>query len=467
MNKENLKKLTLVFLFLMPFSDYIYFFSKITTLIKIIIILIIFLLTIYLYKDSRKNLKKLLIYYSLAIIYLFFNYLHSKNFISYDPNNFNYNFFNETLTIIKLMMPITLIYSLYYQKFNKKDSLFIIKSWVLIIGLTIIITNIFKISLGSYSDATINYNIFEWHKGLYYIYSSSRGLFKYANQEALIMLVLLILEIYETIKTNKKNIIYILILMFAMLMLGTRVSSIGGLLILISCFIIYFIFVLFKKEKYNSNIFYLLIPIFIWLFILPISPYSNRNVELNKPPVINNISPNDNTNKEKKELSKTEYIDSYHNDEKLPKVFYTKYYSYEYDSDFWYDFVKNTPDKNINYRYIEEKIIERVEEVNNNYLDVFLGISNSRIQNIVNIEKDYVEQYYAFGIIGLIILLFIYPLMFILSLIKFIKDRNYDNFILSLTMFLWLVVPYLTGNIINSLTTIIPFAFFASLVLKK
>ena len=123
-----------------------------------------------------------------------------------------------------------------------------------------------------------------------------------------------------------------------------------------------------------------------------------------------------------------------------------------------YDFVQNTPNNKLNYRYIETSIIKRVMQIDNRKTDYLFGISNTRIQHIVNIERDFVEQFYAFGIIGSIILLFIYPLSLFLLIKNYLKKRSYFNLLLIINCLIFIFVSYLTGNILNSITTTIPYA---------
>ncbi len=479
--KKYLKYFTLLFLCLSPVFDTTFFYSRITSLIRVIIILLILFLTLILYKDARKSLKYLIPYYLLCIIFLIIDFIHSKNFISLFPGNFNYSFFSEALTVLKLMMPISLIYSLYYQKLNKKDYLLVFNIWTILICLSVIITNLFKISLSSYDqNNVIKYNILQWSKNKYYIFTASKGFFNYANQEALILILLLIINIYNFIKDKKYYLINIFLCLFTCLILGTRVSSMGGLLVFTFVFISYFIFVLLKKEKYQKHVLILLVPITIWTIIIPISPYSNRQIKIKthnklikKIAIIDSNEEKIVIKKEKiKEISdeikiKQKFIDEYVDQGLLPAFFYKQVYSYNYDVDFWYKFVRKCENKNINYRLIEISIIKRVKMINNNFLDHLFGISNSRIQNIVNIERDFILHYYAFGIIGSIILLVMYPLLLIKLLINFLKQFSFDSFIKLALISIFIFCAYLTGNVINSMTTIIAFGTIGGYSLLK
>ena len=471
-NIENLKKIlkiaTIIFLSTSPIFDCIFFHSRITTLIRILIILIILITTIFLYQDSRKKVIWLILYYFICIIYLIINYYHNQNFISLFPNNFNYNFVSELFTILKLIMLVTLIFSLYYQKFNKKDYILIFKIWTLIITLSIIITNIFKISYSSYGEFLIKYNIFEWNKNIYYVNSASRAYFVYANQVALTLIILLIIFSYIFIKDNIKAIIYIFLISISMLMLGTRVSSLGGLLVFIFILISYIFFVIIKKEKFNKKSLLLIFIIIMWIAILPISPYQNRNIELNyyqnnEESYLNESNIDDNSINNN--LTKQEYIELNANPNLIPDFFYKVYYSYEYDPDFWINFINNTEESKINYRYMEKSIIKRIIQINNNKYDILFGISNTRVQNVVNLEQDFLVQYYAFGIIGMIILLIVYPLILLYTLFKLFKEFNFNNFINILLIVIFIFCSYLTGNILNSMSMIIVFSVLSSYVL--
>lgn len=467
--KESiLNNITLVFLFLIPIFSTTYFHSSYVTLFEVIVIFGLFIATLIIVKVSRKNFKYIFLYYVVCLIYLLISYLRADSFNSLVPGNFNYSVFDEALTILKLVMPITFIYSLYYQRISWKKYLLVLKVWVILISGSIIITNIFKISLSSYSDAVITKNIFEWNINNYYQETASKGLFMYANQEAVVMLMLLLVFVYDFIYKDKRSIFYIFLLAISMLMLGTRVSSVGGLLTLICAYLFYCFYFLYKKEKFDKKTLFIVIPILLWILLIPISPYANRNIELNSVEEVSDNVVGIATDQEElsepseEEITNIDYVYNNYNPNYLPKVFFEEYYPVQYDSGFWREFIENTPLEEMNYRTIETSIIKRVVEINDDSLDILFGISNSRIQNIVNIERDFVLHYYAFGIIGSIILLLVYILMLIYSVYNFFKYQTFYLFIFTTVIVLFIFSAYLTGNIINSINAIIPFSFIIS-----
>ena len=471
--KNIIENVTVFFLFLLPLFSTVFLYNKISTLIQVIFVFLLLFVTLIFYKDSRKNIKWMILYYVLCLIYLGVSFYHQEYFKSLLPSSYGFNIVSELLTILKLITPITFIYSLYYIKLPFKKYMLVLKVWCILFAGSIVLTNIFKISLGSYSDTFITKNIFEWNKYNYYKYTASKGYFMYANQVSALCIIFLLMFIYDYLYNSKKSIIYVLLVSLAMLMLGTRVSTLGGLLTLVFAIIFYFIINIFNKISIKKRIYILVIPVLGWVLLLQVSPYNNRSIELNrsinrhmddtsivddKAIVMDDTSMN---------VDKTKYVYQNYNKEYLPKVFFEKYYPIKYDEEFWYNFVKNNSIDKINYRYIEKSIIRRVVEVNNNALDKYIGISNTRIQNIVNIESDFYLHYYAFGIIGSIILLIIYLILIIYAFNNFVKIQNYYAFTMLSCVVLFLFSAYLTGNIINSINTVLPFIFVVSGVIYE
>lgn len=471
--KNIIENVTVFFLFLLPLFSTVFLYNKISTLIQVIFVFLLLFVTLILYKDSRKNIKWMILYYVLCLIYLGVSFYHQESFKSLLPSSYGFNIVSELLTILKLITPITFIYSLYYIKLPFKKYMLVLKVWCILFAGSIVLTNIFKISLGSYSDTFITKNIFEWNKYNYYKYTASKGYFIYANQVSALCIIFLLMFIYDYLYNSKKSIIYVLLVSLAMLMLGTRVSTLGGLLTLVFAIIFYFIISIFNKISIKKRIYILVIPVLGWVLLLQVSPYNNRSIELNRS--INRYMDDTSIVDDKAivmddtsmDVDKTKYVYQNYNKDYLPKVFFEKYYPIKYDEEFWYNFVKNNSIDKINYRYIEKSIIRRVVEVNNNSLDKYVGISNTRIQNIVNIESDFYLHYYAFGIIGSIILLVIYLILFIYAFNNFVKIQNYYAFIMLSCVVLFLFSAFLTGNIINSINAVLPFIFVVSGVIYE
>lgn len=473
-NKDNvIKKILMLFLIISPIFDTIFFFSRYTTLVRVFIIFTLFISTLIMKRDARRKAVYIFLYYFLVLCYLAINYYRSFRFYSLVPGNFDYNIISEALTLIKLCMPVTLLFVIKHQDLSKEDYFKIINCWVILIAGSIVVLNVAKLSYSSYADGIIRYNIFNWNKSLDYRLTASRGYFVYANQEAVIMVMLLVLSVWEFLFSKKKYLINIILLELAMIMLGTRVSTIGGILTLCFLAISYIIITLIKKQHIKKRILLLLVPITTWILLIPITSYSNRNIELNtkiqsvniQSEIVDNI---DNAKIDKKEdFNRIEYVYSQYNENYLPKRFFEDYYPIKYDTDFWYEYVKNVEPESMTYRLTEEKIVNRILKVNNKKSDILFGISNTRIQNVVNLESDFKLHFYAFGIVGSFILLCIYFVIPLSIMFLLLKEKTYFYYTLLTSGLLYILISYLTGNIINSMTTIITYSFIAGGIFIK
>ena len=159
---------------------------------------------------------------------------------------------------------------------------------------------------------------------------------------------------------------------------------------------------------------------------------------------------------------KTQFIEANYETKQLHKEFLFEYYPYKYDPDFWYDILQNEMSVTTDYRFIEQSMIRRVIEINNNPMDKLFGITNTRLQNIFNIEKDFVVQYYALGIIGLILILAPYFIILGVFIYKTIKEKlknlTAENLLSFITIIFIFGIAYMSGNLLNSLSFTIYFS---------
>ena len=111
----------MLFLILSPVFDTVFFYSRLTTLIRISIILIFFLITLF-QKEKNSGIHRWLFLYIISVLsYLIINFIRSKSFISLVPDNFNYSILSEALTMWKLATPIMLIYTIKCQNITKTE----------------------------------------------------------------------------------------------------------------------------------------------------------------------------------------------------------------------------------------------------------------------------------------------------------------------------------------------------------
>lgn len=455
-NEFNLKKIIFLFLITLPIFELQIFYNSFTTIIRMFIIIACLIWLLIVNKESRKYLKYLFVFYLLLFVYGIFHHLNALNFNSLVPGNFNYVWLKEILYLFKMTIPLLLFYLLHFVKFDKKEYIKIIKFWVLFICGVIIVTNIFEISLGSYSDSIIKGNIFDWFStSLTYYDLASKGLFMYANQIGCLLILILPIVYYLYIKEQIKF-YYLILLMISLLMLGTRIANIGGILVLLGLITLYLFLGLIKKHKCDFKIsLYSLVLVICCALILPFSP------TLNRYKIFNYILKSGNLEFAaiEVEFNKLDYIKNNYKDKEIYDLFILERYPYKYDPDFWIEILDEDYEDRVNYRHLEIAMLNRVVEINNNSNDVLFGITNVRVQNIFNVERDFLLQYYAYGIIGCIILLGFYYILFYNNLILMFKNFCFKNSIKFLITFLFLIISYLSGNILSQLSVPLMFIF--------
>lgn len=487
-NFDNIvRKILVVFLIIQPIFDLKIFYNSISTLIRVIIIFALFSYYFFTSKNKRKYL--LLLYPCLLGIYFIFHHFNALHFTSLVPGNFNYSILKEFLYFVKMVSPFLLIYSLYKAKPSFDSVIDIMKDLTLIIGLVIIISNIFTFSYGSYSNSIIKANFFEWfnpNSNYTYYDLASKGLFEFGNQISAILIMFLPFMIYRALNNHKIiNYFVLCVNILSLILLCTKVSVLG-IFIVFGFTIFAFLFVSFinKKHILFKDYIPMVVLIIVNCILLPFNPMFNRIQE--RATVVENYNSNeiieitqedsnfeitvdsdnsiqvsdDDTVQDSSDIF--EYIENNYQAKKIPEQFLYENYPYKYDPEFWYDFLQNDITLTTDYRFIELSMVQRVVEINNNPMDKWFGITNTRLQNVFNIEKDFVVQYYALGIIGMLLVLAPYFILLGIFAYKIIKEKfknlNVVNLLGFITVLFLFCIAYFTGNLLNSLSFTIYFA---------
>ena len=91
--------------------------------------------------------------------------------------------------------------------------------------------------------------------------------------------------------------------------------------------------------------------------------------------------------------------------------------------------------------------MQRIMHQNNNKYDKLLGMGYTI--GTMDMEKDYVYQYYLFGGVGLFLLIGVYIFFYIYNILKIFK-KSYFNYNFCITLippFLGLVACYFSGHL--------------------
>ena len=268
-SKALLNNILLIFLALQPFFD-IYmsivgekldvFGMSIATIIRTTLIVTLFVIVAVYQIRNKKHVKLLYIavaYLACVLIYVIAHHLNIAYSNGYYITQKLYSVLTEIMYVERLVIPALLLYTVIILKPNKDKLEKTILCVATIVSLVIIITNIFKCSFASYSksaiqDSVISYNLFDWFKDsdIPYKESLSKGLFVSANQIGALLVVLLPITMYTMLSKKKWYMFVIYFLqIISMTLIGTRVASLGWILVSIAILLVYYIVCIIKKEK--------------------------------------------------------------------------------------------------------------------------------------------------------------------------------------------------------------------------
>lgn len=471
-DERFLKKILLIFLCIQPILDcYILYTDEVinffhfspTTILRMLIIAFLFCI-LFFNKENKKNRKIIYIYGGLIIIYTILHHLITSGIDSSGYPTFAYSIITELFYIIRMLLPIAIIYLTYLLKPTKDEFIKLFLIVGLITSGIIVCSNILEISLASYGGGTIKGNIFDWFFSNKYGSQdlASKGWFNSANQISGLMFILLPICVYSLFdKITKPRVITIILLVISMIMLGTRVASYGWLLIFIMMIILYLFFALIIKNiKFEWKKMGIIILIMIFgIFLM-----------LNAPIVSANIDHHESSEEELQKMR----------DEDVPtlemlgyigmnEVYYEEIYPYEDHKEFWEYVVDDvSPTKRVGNRNSQTLVTNDVAKTYENFPRSLFGLGYSRFINAkLYLEKDFVVHFYTIGIIGIILLLLPYVFIAIYGLFKSIKSKKFNLFIVTALaiLILPLGVSYFSGHIVDELIISLYLGFISGYIL--
>lgn len=499
---SRLNNILMIFLVVQPVLD-IYmgivgerldvFGISLVTMLRTLFVVSIFIIVIISQIKHKYKLKYtyiILSYVFTVFVYALLHHLNIVSFSGYFITEGIYKPLRELSYVLRLIIPILLIYIVFITKPSKEDILKVVICVAGIISIVIITTNILKVSYSSYTinsdtNEVIEYNFIDWffmdnlsHRG-----TLSKGYFVSANQIGALLVFLLPMVIYYTLKEDKWYLYLILLTqIISMVLVGTRVANYGWILVSLAIIIMYTVLHYTKKYKWDLQpLIYFIIILEIGTLIYMHSPSHNRVFASSYVGLYNEDS---------KEIDETEIISmrdfkeilnnkdameaylgtssenlltdvkakyiydtyKYHN---ITNKYILEIYPYEDDLDFWLNIFEKPMAVKGDNRGRQVAIISRIKENNNNYiLDTILGMGATPLNSRgYMIENDLISHYYNLGIIGIV--LFVAPFLtgVIYALIKNRKQianiLNVEFAVYVLATFMTYFVGYFAGHVID------------------
>lgn len=480
--KEKCRTVIFYFILIQPFLDLYWFYHgklaqvlpfTLPTIIRILAVFVIFCM----FFSQKQNWQKLgrdkwlSAYLVLLVIYSLIHLWHVRTFNSLNPSGYNYSAVSEIFYLIRMFLPLAIIYFTKEISFSQQQ-LKLVTEWLsgLFAG-TIVISNLFIISLRSYETGFISANIFEWffNSNIGYSHMASKGFFNFTNMVGAVLFMLLPMMLYYLLNDFDWKITTLTVIhALAMIELGTKVAALGLISGIIACLIIYLVhcYLLHNAKKNGKAVIAAILIEIASLAILPFGPAIQRyNYEIK----LAQQSDHD-LSQEKYELNRgllrysndqqrDEFLRSYIKENyyayALNKKFVFKSYSYQYDPEFWLEIMKEPGEMRMQNRHLEKAMLDRVVQTNNNHLDKYLGISFTRQTNIFNLERDFISQVYSLGWIGMLLFVGPYVAIALYGIIEWLRIKSARTYLVSsllLAIIFILFAAYYSGNVMDFLT---------------
>lgn len=492
--RENIFTLVFIFVALHPIIELDYLIGdklpipRLTTIIDFLVLPLLVMLAFWF---NEKNKKKVGVFFGIYVILFGIYFLiHCKNANVIQSSihltdNFYFNIKDEIIYTLTLLIPLIYIYV-----FNLSD----IKENVLkkvsitlscVTALPIFISNLFVFGKSTYVGYTID-NFISWfslpftrfwhHPRRY----ATKFFFEEGNTIGILMLMVLPFLYYFFYKEKdkiKKTLVGLLILIhsLAMIILSTRLATYCSALVPVAMLCIYILLMILKKEKLQIvYVVFLLLVTLMSALIIPYGPaYQNQLIDADDYVFIKSDEKQRTEGKDLlKDADKLEkwsdswrdfYVYMFEDYQFLmnvtPPIYYTTWYSYEYDPQFWVDLIFDYDlEERVNGRQIETIFTKyKWDELSTSQKLTGFGYGTFMRGGIL-IERDFVQQYYSYGPVGVVLIMGLWIVLLAYCGIKLLFGYKqgkwtYLNIITLMSLCLGYISSYVSGHTFDELTT--------------
>ena len=505
--RENIFTLIFVIVALHPIIELDYLIGelpipRLTTIIDFLVLPLLVVLAFWFNEKNKKKVGLLFGIYTIVFGVYFILHCRNANIIQgsiHLTDNFYFNIKDEIIYTLTLLIPLVYIYVFNLSDINEV----VLKKFSIclscVTALPIFISNLFVFGKSTYVGYTIDnfltwfslpYTRF-WHHPRRY---ATKFFFEEGNTIGILMLMVLPCLYYFFFKEKekvKKSLIGLLIIIhsLAMIILSTRLATYCTVLIPVAMLFVYVFLLMLKKEKIQKlYIIFLILVTAMSAFVIPYGPaYQNQLIDADDYVFIKG---DENHRTEGKDLLKDAdklekwseswrdfYVYMFEDYQFLmnvtPPVYYTTWYSYEYDPQFWVDLIFDYElEERVNGRQIETIFTKyKWDELSTVQKMTGFGYGTFMRGGIL-IERDFVQQYYSYGPIGVVLLMGAWIVLLAYCGIKLLFGYKqgkwtYLNIILLMSLCLGYLSSYVSGHTFDELSTSLFISLCLGFLIKK
>ncbi len=413
-------------------------------------------------------------------------------------DNFYFNTFQELTYVLTLALPYGVTYFIYHEHITKDELKKIVFALSAMISIPIFLGDLFVFAKSTYEGYTVA-NFFSWFTDIYAWYKprqlASKFFFNEGNTVGILLFMILPILYYFLRSGEKRDRqiagFLIIIQSIAMQCLSTRVAAFGCVIVPAMYLVLTLIdWKWFSKQSITKG--------FLIITILSTVVFG---LTLQRTPAVQNqlvdaendlaLLHNGMADEGKEALANADDLewgsDSWRNYyvfmfetyginaryiQSVPSVYYTEYYSYQYDPEFWtrvcleidvYD--------RVNGRQVEG-IFTRYKYASLSSTEKILGMGYSTFMNgSIVLEKDFVQQVYTLGYAGVLLLVSPWILVVVYGALMFLLKAKQmftlENVTLALSLGLGLASAYVSGHVLDQFLTTVFMALITAILLNR
>lgn len=475
---------------------------RISTIIRFLVMPALILWSFFLRDKNKKKTFILALIYGVLLGGYFI--LHSRQAAALYgrlelTENFRFSLWAELTYVLTLAVPYGIVYLCFNEHFGVKEIRAICMGISAIISIPIFIGDLFVFARSTYYGYTVG-NIFSWFTGIYEWYHprtlASKFFFNEGNTIGILLFMVLPLMYYffATAETKRlKQIIGALIVIqsLSMQILATRVATYGAIVIPAIFLVLNVIDHYFFKDvplKKHTAVLCICMALLCGAILNFTPAIQNQKVDAKNDVALlgNRMAEEGRAELANKPENMERFSDQWRNYyvfmfetygivarfiQSVPSMYYTEYYSYQYDPEFWtdvcfmpvFDRVSGRQMETIffNYKY---KLLTPAEKI--------LGFGYSTFMNgSIVLEQDFKQQIYTLGYAGFALLILPWLLVCLYGAYCFLRYRkqmfNLLNVCMVVSLGAGLGSAWLSGHMLDQFITSVFMAMVVAFLLNQ